>query len=44
MVPSVRHAGQGTIVETLKKISGCQRFSGEGGRDEEVKHRGFLGQ
>ena len=42
MMPTIWHSGKGKTGDS-KKISGCQGL-GEKGKDEEVEHRGCLGQ
>jgi hypothetical protein len=43
MIPTIRHARKGKTVETGKKKSIVARYRCKG-RDEQIGHRGFLGQ
>lgn len=42
MIPTLGYFGRGKMMETVKKISGCQGIKGE--KDELEKYMGFLGQ
>ena len=37
-------SGNGEHCGDSKKMSGCQKFGRRRGRDEQVEHRGFLGE